>query len=228
MALLNKGGSLRIVVGPMFAGKTSEIQSVVRRYGCLGASVLVLTADIDNRYQSSVAAIVNHDRSSVPATAVAVEGLMAVLESSAFERAAAIVVDEAQFFVGCLIPFVRAAVDRFGKHVIVVGLDSDAEQKPFGDVLALMAHADTIEKKTALCRRCGDGTAAIFTRRLAAAATAEVIVEGQVAVGGADMYEPVCRRHFNEPLSYPSVSLSAPVSRSSASLWLPPISGTPK
>ena len=222
MALLNKGGSLRIVVGPMFAGKTSEIQSVVRRYGCLGASVLVLTADIDNRYQSSVAAIVNHDRSSVPATAVAVEGLMAVLESPAFERAAAIVVDEAQFFVGCLIPFVRAAVDRFGKHVIVVGLDSDAEQKPFGDVLALMAHADTIEKKTALCRRCGDGTAAIFTRRLAAAAAE---VEGQVAVGGADMYEPVCRRHFNE-----SLPISSPVaaSRSSASLWLPSSAPAPK
>jgi len=219
MALLNKGGSLRIVVGPMFAGKTSEIQSIVRRYSCLGSSVLVLTADIDNRYQSSVAAIVNHDRSSVPATAVAVDGLMEVLETLGFAAAAAIVVDEAQFFVGCLIPFVRAAVDRFGKHVIVVGLDSDAEQKPFGDVLALMAHADSIEKKTALCRRCGDGTAAIFTRRLAAAsAIAAAGSEGQVAVGGADMYEPVCRRHFNEPLSYPSLAFS---SRSSASLWLP-------
>jgi len=171
----------------MFAGKTSEIQSVVRRYGCLNKSVLVLTADIDNRYQRD--AVVNHDRVAVPAYAVGLTGLMEVIEWLGFAEATAIVVDEAQFFIGCLIPFVRAAVDDHGKHVVVVGLDSDAEQRPFGDVLALAAHADSIEKKTALCRRCGDGTAAIFTKSIG-------IKEGQVAVGGSDIYEPVCRRHY--------------------------------
>lgn len=190
--------SLRVVVGPMFAGKTSEIQSVVRRYSRLGKSVLVLTADIDNRYVGvggdGVTAIVNHDRTALPARAVSVEGgLMGVLEWDDFRTATAVVVDEAQFFRGCLIPFVRAAVDGYGKHVVVVGLDSDAEQRPFGDVLALMAHADSIEKKTALCLRCGDGTAAIFTRRLRPRAGA-----GPVEVGGADIYEPVCRRHFRD------------------------------
>ena len=180
--------SLRIVVGPMFAGKTSEIQSVVRRYGCLNKPVLILTPNIDIRYSKD--AIVNHDKNAIPASAVGVHGLMDVLTWDSFQGATAIVVDEAQFFVGCLIPFVRAAVDTWGKHVIVVGLDSDAEQRPFGDVLALAAHADSIEKKTALCCRCGDGTPAIFTKAIGSRET-------QVAVGGADMYEPVCRRHFN-------------------------------
>lgn len=184
--------SLRVVVGPMFAGKTSEIQRIVRRYGRLGRSVLVLTADIDNRYATN--AIVNHDQAVLPARAVAVRGgLMEVLGWPSFSEATAIVVDEAQFFVDCLIPFVREAVDRHGKHVVVVGLDSDAEQRPFGDVLALMAHADEIQKLTALCLRCGDGTAAIFTRRVRAAASGS----GPVEVGGADLYEPVCRRHFS-------------------------------
>jgi thymidine kinase len=181
--------SLRVVVGPMFAGKTSEIQSVVRRYGCLGKSVLVLTADIDNRYQSEVTAIVNHDRSAIPACAIRVGGLMDILCRDDFTVATAVVVDEAQFFVGCLVPFCQAAVAA-GKHVVVVGLDGDANQKPFGDVLQLIPHADSVEKKTALCRHCGDGTPAIFTRALRSQAD-------QVAVGGADMYEPVCRRHFS-------------------------------
>jgi thymidine kinase len=176
----------------MFAGKTSEIQSVVRRYGCLGKQVLVLTADIDRRYQNTVTAIVNHDRTSVPARAVAVDGLMAILEEPDFAAATAIVVDEAQFFVGCLIPFVVAATDLHGKHLVVVGLDSDAERAPFGDVLALIAKADTVEKKTALCRSCGDGTAAIFTRAYLTGSARG----SQVAVGGAEMYEPVCRRHY--------------------------------
>lgn len=181
--------SIRVVVGPMFAGKTSEIQSVVRRYGCLGKSVLVLTADIDNRYQSNVVAIVNHDKVTVPARAVDVKGLMDVLGWPEFAAATAVVVDEAQFFVDCLIPFVRTAVDKHGKHVVVVGLDGDTDKRPFGDVLSLMSHADSIEKKTALCRHCGDGTPAIFTRALVAHGA-------QVAVGGAEMYEPVCRRHY--------------------------------
>jgi len=175
----------------MFAGKTSEIQSVVRRYGCLGKKVLVLTADIDKRYQTgtTVVAVVNHDQLAIPATAVGLELLCDVLGWPAFTEAAAVVIDEAQFFRGCLVQFVQTAVESHGKHVVVVGLDSDAERRPFGDVLALAALADSIEKKTALCRRCGDGTPAIFTRALAAKDT-------QVAVGGADMYEPVCRRHF--------------------------------
>ena len=185
--------SLRVVVGPMFAGKTSEIQRIVRRNKRLGRSVLVLTADIDNRYATN--ALVNHDQTAIPARAVPVRGgLMGSLRWEEVAAATAIVVDEAQFFVDCLIPFVREAVDRHGKHVVVVGLDSDAEQRPFGDVLALMAHADEIEKLTALCLRCGDGTAAIFTRRVREAGAATE----QVAVGGADLYEPVCRRHFNE------------------------------
>ena len=187
--------SLRVVVGPMFAGKTSEIQRIVRRYGRLGRSVLVLTADIDNRYATN--AIVNHDQTALPARAVSVRGgLLDVLTWPSFAAATAIVVDEAQFFEGCLIPFVREAVDRHGKHVIVVGLDSDAERRPFGDVLALMAHADEIEKLTALCLRCGDGTPAIFTRRVRGAARSAGA--GPVEVGGADLYEPVCRRHFCE------------------------------
>ena len=181
--------SLRIVVGPMFAGKTSEIQSVVRRYGCLGKKVLVLTADIDTRYQRN--AVVNHDQNAIPAVAVDIRCLELVLTWECFAKATAIVVDEAQFFIDCLIPFVRSAVDVHGKHVVVVGLDSDAERKPFGDVLALCTLADSIEKKTALCRHCGDGTPAIFTK-------AKSYRKDQVAVGGADMYEPVCRRHYLE------------------------------
>ena len=196
--------SLRIVVGPMFAGKTSEVQSVVRRFGCLGKKVLVLTAEIDNRYAdvdtSGNTFVVNHDKNAVPARAVPIDGLVAVTFWREFEEATAIIVDEAQFFVDCLIPFVRLAVDQYGKHVVVVGLDSDASRRPFGDVLALAAHADSIEKKTALCKRCGDGTEAIFTRKLVVqdSVGSPTHPSGDpVEVGGSSLYEAVCRKHFN-------------------------------
>ena len=181
--------SLRLIVGPMFAGKTSEIQTVIRRFSCLGKKVLVLTANTDNRYQNSVTAIVNHDMSIVPARGVDVNRLQDVLEWNDFTDATAVVLDEAQFFNG-LHAFVTACLAA-GKHLVVVGLDGDAEGRPFSHVLDLISLADSVEKKTALCRQCGDGTPAIFSRSLVARDSGS-----RVAVGGADMYEPVCRRHF--------------------------------
>jgi len=172
----------------MFAGKTSEIQTVVRRYACLGKPILVLTASIDTRYEVADA-IVNHDRVAVPARTVGLRDLREVLNWPEFIAATAVIVDEAQFFIDCLVDFVREAVDVCGKQVTVVGLDGDAARRPFGDILALVPLADSVEKKTALCRRCGDGTAAIFSRALVAPTE-------QVAVGGAEAYEPVCRFHW--------------------------------
>ena len=184
--------SLRIIVGPMFAGKTSEIQSVVRRFECLGKKVLVVTANIDVRYTESVDCAITHDLVHIPAIAMPVDGLEVLLLDPRFIEATAIVVDEAQFFVNCLVPFVQSAVETFGKHVIVVGLDGDANRLPFGDILALIPLADSVEKKTALCRRCCDGTVALFSR----ARARDTASTKQIAVGGADMYEPTCRRHF--------------------------------
>lgn len=173
--------SLRLIVGPMFAGKTSEIQSIVRRYRSIGKSVLVLKPAMDKRYDGATS-VVSHDKSSTDA--MAVEDLGAVFEEAAFQHAYAVVVDEAQFFKG-LREFVGAAI-ALGKHMIVVGLDGDAEGRPFTEVLDLVAIADSVEKKTALCVHCG--AAAIFTRCLKERAA-------RIEVGGPDMYEPTCRKH---------------------------------
>jgi thymidine kinase len=197
--------SLRVIMGPMFAGKTSEIQAIVRRYTCLGRAVLVLTSALDDRYQESVTAIVNHDRLSVPARAVKPKDLFSVLAWPEFCSAKLVVIDEAQFFSedGMLERFVRIAVDGLQKDVVLVGLDSDAERKPFTGLLALCAQADHVEKRSALCVMCSDGTPAIFTRSLKERV-------GRVVVGGAEMYQPVCRKHFNasvaSSLSLPSCS----------------------
>ena len=184
--------SLRIIMGPMFAGKTSEIQAIVRRYTCLGRAILVLTSAMDDRYQGNVTAIINHDRLSVPARAVRPSELLEVLSWPDFLSARLIVLDETQFFSegsGDLAHFVKVAVEGLQKDVVLVGLDSDADRKPFLGFLALCAQADLVEKKTALCVSCNDGTPAIFTRSLKERTD-------RVTVGGAELYQPVCRKHF--------------------------------
>jgi len=183
--------SLELLIGPMFAGKSSAIQSIVRRHQSLGWSVFVITHSMDTRY-SAEPAIVNHDKQAMPA--VAAEKLMPLLEHAAYASSRLVVIEEAQFFCD-LVPFVQAVVDRDGKHCVVVGLDGDAERRPFGRVLDLIPMADRVTKLTAMCRLCKDGTPAIFTHAYAADAIVSN-AEGKPCVGADERYAPMCRKHY--------------------------------
>lgn len=173
--------SLRLVVGPMFAGKTTEIQAVIKRYKFVGRQVLVIKPAMDNRY-SGDSVIVSHDQVSLEA--MSVHALKDALELAEFKTASVIAIDEAQFFTG-LREFIETSIES-GKDVIVVGLDGDAEGRPFTEVLELVAIADSVDKKMALCVHCG--SPAMFTCSLKKR-------ENRLEVGGADMYEPTCRKH---------------------------------
>ncbi len=183
--------SLELLIGPMFAGKSSAIQSIVRRHQSMGWRVFVVTNAMDTRY-SDAPAVVNHDRISIPA--IAVSSLMPLLDHADYGRSRLVVIEEAQFFPD-LVEFVRAVVDRDGKNCVVVGLDGDAERRPFGKVLDLVPHCDRVTKLTAMCKRCGNGTPALFTFAAGTAAAA-ANAEGVPCVGSDDLYVPLCRRHY--------------------------------
>jgi thymidine kinase len=183
--------SLELLIGPMFAGKSSAIQSIVRRHESMGWSVYVVTNSMDTRY-SDVPAVVNHDKIAIPA--VAVKELLPLLTSAEYHKSRLVVIEEAQFFPD-LLEFVRHVVDTGKKHCVVVGLDGDAERRPFGQVLDLVPHCDRVTKLTAMCKRCGDGTPALFTFAAGAAAAA-ANAEGVPCVGTDDLYVPLCRKHY--------------------------------
>jgi thymidine kinase len=111
-----------------------------------------------------------------------------------YKESKLVVIEEAQFF-GDLVEFVTQAVDKDGKHVVVVGLDGDAQRKPFGKVLDLVPLADRITKLTSMCKECADGTPAIFTAAITDDAVAAATV-GEACVGAADKYVPMCRKHY--------------------------------
>ena len=181
--------SLELLLGPMFAGKSSALLSIVRRHKALGWPVCVVTHACDTRYGTDQ--VVNHDQQRCPA--IATETLTHVLEMPDYKDARLVVVEEAQFF-GDLVTFVTKAVDTDGKHVVVVGLDGDAERKPFGKVLDLVPFADRITKLTAMCKQCADGTPAIFTHAYGDAA--EAAAAGEACVGAGEKYVPMCRKHY--------------------------------
>lgn len=178
--------SLELFIGPMFAGKSSEVLRILQRNNVIGRKTLVITHAIDTRYSENPL-IVTHNQHSHPACAV--HTLMPLLQSNELHTADCVIIEEAQFFPD-LKDFVLKVVEEHGRHVICVGLDGDSERRPFGQLLDLIPYCDTVTKFKALCKRCGDGTEAIFTYRLRGAPTA------QINVGGADQYEALCRGHF--------------------------------
>lgn len=182
--------SLELILGPMFAGKSTEAIRRIRTFQSEGLPYLVITSTSDTRYDPTGKSINTHSRVSVPAIALA--SLQPLLSMDEFEKATYIVIEEAQFFPD-LYDTVMEMVEKRRKYVFVFGLDGDSERRPFGQVVNLIPVADTYIKLKAECRLCDDRKAALFTKRLSA-------YREQVCVGGDETYQAVCRNHYLEPM----------------------------
>jgi thymidine kinase len=178
--------SLEIILGPMFSGKSSYLLTSIRRYKEMGWPMYTITSNLDKRYTSDNK-IVNHNQDYAAADA-SVEYLQNISGKKEYLDAKVVIIEEAQFYPD-LVEFVLEAVETYDKHLIVAGLDGDASRKPFGKLLDLIPYADTIIKLKALCKKCGDGTEALFTSK-------KVQDNATVDIGGSDKYEALCRKHF--------------------------------
>ncbi|NDB83658.1 MAG: hypothetical protein EB127_13185 [Alphaproteobacteria bacterium] len=177
--------SLELIIGPMFAGKTSALQAIIRRHEALGIRCAVYKPESDKRYGDDYY-IYSHDQTKV--SALPVNTLMSQTSEECYSQSKLIIIEEGQFFQD-LYDFVLNALEKDGKHVVVGGLDGDCFRKPFGQLLQLIPLADRLTKLTSLCKLCADGTTGLFTFRKS---KSKEIVE----VGGADTYMPLCRKHY--------------------------------
>lgn len=197
--------SLNVITGPMFAGKTEELQRVLRRYLVANREVKLYKPKLDDRY--STTKVVSHDGRELEAVPVA-DGRDLSNKLGQAERSNLDVVgiDEAQFLSGDLhdwLPSVRWLSDK-GVDVFVALLDMDFRGHPFedkwGDTMSdLFAVAHTVTKLTAVCTQVvGDGhycgAPAVYTQRLQ---DGQPVTDGEIIqVGGAESYEPRCPSHF--------------------------------
>ncbi|XP_057954439.1 thymidine kinase-like [Malania oleifera] len=179
------GGEVHAIVGPMFAGKTTALLRRIRAEDNNGRNVAIIKSSKDTRY--AVDSIVTHDGAKFPCWALLnLSSFRQEFGADAYDKLDVIGIDEAQFFED-LYDFCRKAADHDGKTVIVAGLDGDYLRKSFGSVLDIIPLADSITKLSARCEICGKQ--AFFTLRK----TEEIQTE---LIGGADVYMPVCRRHY--------------------------------
>lgn len=183
-------GSLEVVCGSMFSGKTDELIRRLRRATIARQKVQVFKPIIDNRY--AVEKVTSHAGSAYDA--LPIQRAAEILEKLEPDTTV-IGIDEAQFFDDEVISIVRLLVDK-GMRVIVAGLDTDFRGEPFGCMPVLMAQAEEVEKLRAICMVCGEP--ASRTQRLVNGKPARYH-DPVVIVGASEMYEARCRKHHEVP-----------------------------
>jgi thymidine kinase len=177
-------GNIQLILGPMFAGKSSELLRRVSRYQIAKKSCILIKYIHDNRYDNRCIATHDHYIKNDGTQTIATQELFTVQHMT--QDYEVIGIDEGQFFID-LLPFCEQAANN-GKIVIVSALDGDFLRKPFGSVCDLIPLAEHVVKLKAVCMMCQRDAA--FSRRLTTEQQTEVI-------GGADKYIAVCRKCYN-------------------------------
>lgn len=178
-------GSLEVITGPMFSGKSEELIRRLKRARIARQRVLCFKPDIDLRYhRTQIASHSAQTHEAYPVTSV--EQLREALFPQ-IEAVGVIGIDEVQFLSPAVIPLAEELI-ALGKRVLLAGLDMTFTAEPFGPVPALMALADKVTKLSAVCMVCGQS--AIHTQRLGES-------QELVVVGATGLYEARCRAHFH-------------------------------
>lgn len=186
-----KIGSLEVICGSMFSGKTEELIRLVRRAEYAKQKTLTIKHKLDDlRKESFVAA---HSGKSHKAHSIAnkIDDFRNILVL-ADDEVSVVALDEVQFFPRDILAVIQELVMR-GKRVIAAGLDLDFRGEPFGIVPTLLALADKITKLTAICVKCGkEGH---HTQRIINGEPANYD-DPVIMIGSEEYYEARCRQCF--------------------------------
>jgi thymidine kinase len=183
-------GSIEVVCGSMFSGKTEELIRRLRRAKIARQNIKVFKPLLDKRYELDK--VTSHSGSDFDAIPIqGAENIASLLG----ENTTVVGVDEAQFFDEKIVQYIQSLADQ-GIRVIVAGLDLDFRGEPFGHMPTIMAIAEHVDKLHAICMVCGED--ASRTQRLVNGKPARYD-DPIVIVGASEIYEARCRKHHEVP-----------------------------
>lgn len=192
--VLHDGGSIRLVVGPMFSGKTTELVRAIKvaQHAKMRCFLVRPSADTRSDDLRTHCGLEIHEdaaeRLSGPDFLVLTHTILA--NTADIMGKVLVAVDEGQFFTNLTAGATMLA--NSGAHVVIAALDGSFSQEPFPEISQLYPHCEWIEKKTAVCGAC-QSREAPFTVLLEGVVISDEAKESQREVGGTDKYRAVCR-----------------------------------
>jgi thymidine kinase len=188
--MIHHSGSIEVVTGSMFSGKTDEMIRRLRRATIARQKVQVFKPVIDNRYK--IEKVTSHAGSAFDAIPIEKSGDLFKLLNL---ETTVVAIDEVQFFDEDIVSIAQDLAHR-GIRVIVAGLDTDFRGEPFGCMPVMMAIAERVDKLQAICMVCGEP--ASRTQRIVNGSPARYD-DPVIIVGASEMYEARCRYHHEVP-----------------------------
>jgi thymidine kinase len=177
-----KSGKIILILSCMFAGKTETLITYARRYILAKKKIVLIKYSKDTRY--TVDDICSHNQNSIKAT-FSGNFLTDFAETAEVKHADVILIDEVQFF-----PDADILCDFWadsGKVVVAAGLNGNFKREEFPVMSRLIPISEELITLRAVCSICGED--AHFTKRIVQDSNVEFI-------GGAESYQPRCRRCF--------------------------------
>ncbi|NLH98137.1 MAG: thymidine kinase [Chthonomonadales bacterium] len=178
-------GSITVITGCMFSGKTEELIRLVRRAMHARRVVQVFKSSLETRAETTV--VRTHDGTTFSAVTARSSR---DIEAALLPDVEVVAIEEIQFFDAAIVDLCMELADC-GVDVICAGLDQDFRGEPFGFMPKLLALAENVVKLKAICKQCG--AEATRTQRL---------VDGKppawgdplILIGAEETYEARCRR----------------------------------
>jgi len=179
---------LEIILGCMYAGKTTRLVEIYKQCKFCNISVCVINHSIDDRYNAQL--LSTHDHIMIPCIKSSklsdIWGTTIHENNIELQNSNVIIINEGQFFPDLYDVVVSMLI--CGKKIYVGGLDGDFERNKFGQILDIIPLCDKVTKLTSLCSICKNGTPGIFSKRISN--------ETEQTVVGSDNYIPVCRKCY--------------------------------
>ena len=172
-----EGGKIKLIIGPMFSGKSTMLTDTVRKFVYKGMKTVLVNFAADKRYDKE-GKIVTHEQ--VKYNALSCYQLQD--NFTELMKYDVIGIDEGQFFPDLV--EVSETLCKNGKIVVVSALSGNFKMEPFENVSKLISKADKIKLLKAYC---------YFCHKRAGFSLRTVRNDKEILIGASDMYRPVCK-----------------------------------
>lgn len=174
-------GTIEVITGPMFSGKSEELIKRIKTLYYANIKTLVIKHSNENRFLENE--IFSRKGTSIKAfNANNVHDIKKLFNFSY----QALAIDEIQFFENDLVDYLDVLANK-GIKIIVSGLDQNFLRKPFGIIPSLMAIAENVTKLKAVCAICKNAAACSFRKNNN---------KDEIYIGNAEAYEARCRQCY--------------------------------
>ncbi len=191
--ILGSEGSVEVICGPMFSGKSSLLISRAREAFYAKQKVIAFAPNKDDRRGEDCINTFDKDKFS----AISVSSSKQILRNIP-EGTSLVVIDEGNFFDLDLADVVNKIAER-GIRVIVAGLDRDFRGEGFGPMSRIKLEADKVTQLCARCAVCGNEASRTQRLKIVKGKKIPARYSDPIVLVGEEEYEPRCRFHHQVP-----------------------------